>query len=140
MAPASSTARPLRELKSSSSDKTSSDSKVPQYWAHRRGLESEEIVKVYYLHRGYVLLGQRVQTPFAEVDLLFETPEKNILMVEVKTANLDDFHFFRVSRRQKERQARALHHFTETMNCLVEVHWAFVTKTGELTVIEDISG
>ncbi len=136
----SSTARPLRELKSSSPDKAPSASKVPQYWAHRRGLESEEIVKVYYLHRGYILLGQRVQTPFAEVDLLFQTPERHILMVEVKTANLDDFHFFRVSRRQKERQARALHYLTETKNCLVEVHWAFVTKTGELTVIEDISG
>lgn len=136
----SSTARPSRELKSSSLDKAPSHSKVPQYWAHRRGLESEEIVKVYYLHRGYILLGQRVQTPFAEVDLLFQTPERYILMVEVKTANLDDFHFFRVSRRQKERQARALHYLAETKNCLVEVHWAFVTKTGELTVIEDISG
>lgn len=61
-------------------------------------------------------------------------------MVEVKTANLADFHVFRISRKQKERLLRALHFIADRMDALVEVHWAFVTKTGELTVVEDISG
>lgn len=135
----SSTAPPSRELKSSLIDKSAAGSRE-QYWAHRRGLESEEIVKVYYLHRGYALLGQRIKTPFAEVDLLFKTSDAHILMVEVKSVNLADFQFYRVSRRQKERQVRAMQYLIETMGTLVEVHWAFVTKTGELTVIEDISG
>lgn len=81
-----------------------------------------------------------MKTPFAEVDLLFRTPEGHVLMVEVKTANLSDFHAVRISRRQKARLMRALYFLAEQFDSLVEVHWAFVTKTGEMTVIEDISG
>lgn len=94
----------------------------------------------HYIKKGYEFLAQRVKTPFAEVDLLFRTPEGHVLMVEVKTANLSDFHAVRISRRQKDRLMRALYFLAEQFDSLVEVHWAFVTKTGELTVIEDISG
>lgn len=134
MDPALNTAKPLRELKSSSSARSEI------HWAHQRGLDSEELVQKYYINKGYELLAQRVRTPFAEVDLLFRAPEGHVLMVEVKTTNLADFQPFRISRKQKARLVRALYFLADHLDSLVEVHWAFVTKKGEVTVIEDISG
>jgi len=81
-----------------------------------------------------------VKTPFAEIDLIFKTPEGHALMVEVKTVNLSEFQNYRISRKQKARLLRALQFLTDRLDSLVEVHWAFVTKEGAVTVIEDISG
>lgn len=128
-----STEKHLLELKNISA-------KVSRYWAHQRGLESELFVLQYYKGRGYIFLTQRLKTPFAEVDLLFRAPQGHLLMVEVKTVNLSEFQVYRISRRQKVRLLRALYYLIEQYDCLVEVHWAFVTKTGEVQVIEDISG
>ncbi len=61
-------------------------------------------------------------------------------MVEVKTVNLSEFQNYRISRKQKARLLRALQFLTDRLDSLVEVHWAFVTKEGAVTVIEDISG
>ncbi|WP_413612195.1 YraN family protein [Bdellovibrio sp. HCB-110] len=110
------------------------------YWAHQRGLDSEKHVQKFYERKGYELLGQRVKTPFAEVDLIFKTPEGHALMVEVKTANLADFQPHRISKKQKARLTRALQFLAERLDSLVVAHWAFVTKDGVVTIIEDISG
>lgn len=130
------TAAPLRESKNTSANPAAS----PCHWAHERGLQSENHVLKYYQQKNYTLLGQRVKTPFAEVDLLFRTPQGHLLMVEVKTANLSAFQSFRISQRQKARLLRALQFLAARWDMLVEVHWAFVTKEGEITVFEDISG
>ncbi|MEK2645605.1 YraN family protein [Bdellovibrio sp. BCCA] len=126
------TENPSPALKNTSPPKT--------YWAHERGLDSEKHVQKFYERKGYELLGQRVKTPFAEVDLIFKTPEGHALMVEVKTANIADFQPHRISQRQKTRQLRALQFLAERLDSLVEAHWAFVTKEGVVTIIEDISG
>ncbi|WP_374073312.1 hypothetical protein [Bdellovibrio bacteriovorus] len=81
-----------------------------------------------------------MKTPFAEVDLIFKTPEGHALMVEVKTANLADFQPHRISKKQKARLTRALQFLAERLDSLVVAHWAFVTKDGVVTIIEDISG
>lgn len=103
-------------------------------------MQSENHVLNHYLQKQYVLLGQRVKTPFAEVDILLRTPQGHLLMIEVKTANLTDFQPFRVSQKQKARLLRALQFLAARWELLVEIHWAFVTKEGEITVFEDISG
>lgn len=103
-------------------------------------MESEGHVIQFYQQLGFELLSQRVKTPFAEVDLLFRSPEGHVLMVEVKTANTPDFQPYRIAARQKKRLLRALIFLAEKLDSLVEVHWAFVTKNGEVTVIEDVSG
>lgn len=110
------------------------------YWAHQRGLDSEDVVRKFYERQGYELLAQRLRTPFAEIDLLFKTEVGHVLMVEVKTSNISDFQPHRISKKQKERQKRALLYLTSQLECLVEVHWAFVTKAGDVSVIEDVSG
>jgi putative endonuclease len=110
------------------------------YWAHERGVQSEEFVSKYYLNRNYQLLKRRVKTPFAEIDLLFRTPDrKNLLMVEVKTANQATFYNARISPRQKFRLKGAAVFLAARFNCLVEVHWAFVTRFGEITIIDDVT-
>ncbi|MGE9744246.1 YraN family protein [Bdellovibrio bacteriovorus] len=93
----------------------------------------------YYQLKCCHLLGQRVKTPFAEVDLLFKTPRQTLLMVEVKTTNLSDFQPFRITKKQKARLVRAMLFLAARWDVLVEIHWAFVTKDGEITVFEDIS-
>jgi putative endonuclease len=112
----------------------------PMYWAHKRGLISEDRVRVYYQKKFYTLIEQRVKTPFAELDLLFRTPEGHLLIVEVKTANLASFYNYKVTPRQKFRLLRAVQFLAERFSTLVEIHWAFVTKEGEITIISDISG
>lgn len=112
----------------------------PLYWAHKRGLLSEDRVAAYYQKKSYRLIEQRVKTPFAELDLLFRTPEGHLLIVEVKTANLSSFYNYKVTPRQKIRLLRAVQFLAERFSTLVEIHWAFVTKEGEITIISDISG
>ncbi|WP_415063723.1 YraN family protein [Bdellovibrio sp.] len=124
----------------SPASKSSSANSKDIYWAHQRGLDSEKHVQKFYEEKGYKLLEQRLKTPFAEIDLIFKTPEGHALMVEVKTTNLSEFQNYRISRKQKARLLRALQFLTNRLDSLVEVHWAFVTKEGVVTVIEDISG
>ncbi|WP_413578665.1 YraN family protein [Bdellovibrio sp. HCB290] len=126
------TASPLPASKNTSAKKI--------HWAHERGVQSEEFVSKYYINRNYLLLKQRVKTPFAEIDLLFQTPDrKKLLMVEVKTANQTTFYNARISPRQKYRLMGAATFLASRFNCLVEVHWAFVTRFGEITIIDDVT-
>lgn len=127
-------------LKNTSKKSSKVKSKKPLYWAHERGLLSEARVLSYYQKKSYTLIEQRVKTPFAELDLLFRTPEGHLLIVEVKTANLASFYNFKVTPRQKIRLLRAVQFLAERFSTLVEIHWAFVTKEGEITIISDISG
>lgn len=112
---------------------------ISDHWAHQRGLQSELVVEKHFLAQGYQALARRLKTPYAEIDLLFRTPESHLLMVEVKTVNIESFQPHRVSWRQKQRQLRALQFLIQKWGCPVEVNWAFVTKKGELTLIEDIT-
>ncbi|MFM6929570.1 MAG: YraN family protein [Bdellovibrio sp.] len=131
MDPAITIANPSLALKNTS---------VKTYWAHDRGLNSEKFVQQHYEKKKYHLLKQRLKTPFAEVDLLFRSPDgRHLLLVEVKTANQGTFYGARVSSRQKYRLLGAASFLAERYKTLVEVHWAFVTKNGEVTIIEDIT-
>lgn len=137
MAPAMSIAGLSLGLKNTCANNSS---KKSTYWAHERGLASEEHAILHYQSLGCELLGQRVKTPFAEVDLLFKTPHGHLLMVEVKTTNVSEFQMSRITKKQRARLERALIFMAERWDLPVEIHWAFVTKEGQVTPIEDISG
>ncbi len=134
MAPAKNTEKPSPELKNSSK------SRVKSLWAYERGLESEYRVKKFYEAKGFKLLKHRLRTPFAEVDLLFQSPQGQVLMVEVKSANTEDFYLFRVPIKQKKRLERAVLYMSEELGCFIEIHWAFVKNSGEVVVVEDVCG
>ncbi|MEK2688829.1 YraN family protein [Bdellovibrio sp. GT3] len=136
--PSSSTVHAKSIASPSLASKSTSDKKI--YWAHKRGVQSEEFVSKYYINRNYQLLKQRVKTPYAEIDLLFRSPSREkLLMVEVKTANQATFYNARISPRQKFRLMGAAVFLAARFNCQVEVHWAFVTRFGEITIIDDVT-
>lgn len=81
-----------------------------------------------------------MKTPFAEVDLLFQNPQGHLVLVEVKTSSAGAFREYRVTQKQKARLVRAMLFLAERYQVPVEVNWAFVTKQGAVTVIDDISG
>ena len=81
-----------------------------------------------------------MRTPFAEIDLVFVSPKKHVLIVEVKSIRSVDFMPYRISQKQKQRQGRALIFLADKMQKLVEAHWAFVTADNQVLVIEDIAG
>jgi len=136
MGPATTTGRLSPALRNSSPSKD--PCAVPTYWAHEQGLQAEARTIDWYHQKQYVILEQRVKTPFAEVDLLFETPEGHLLMVEVKSVKNADFIPTAIGKRQKQRLQRAMIYLTEQFKTPVEVHWAFVSSF-DITVIEDIT-
>lgn len=116
------------------------DSSRQYYWAHQRGLDSEKKVQEYYQARGFKLLKHRLKTPFAEVDLLLQSKNGDVVLVEVKSANVEDFQIFRITPKQKKRLERALIFLSEYLDCPVGLNWAFVNKFGEVTVVENVYG
>lgn len=93
--------------------------------AHQVGLESEGLVKKYFLSEGYQLLGERIRTPFAEVDLVLSKADL-LLIVEVKSLSNSDFFIQRVSKRQKLRLKNAQIYFQEKYQKLVEIIVVYV--------------
>lgn len=81
-----------------------------------------------------------MKTPFAEVDLLLQSPRGHLVMVEVKTSSVLAFREYRVTQNQRDRLFRAMLFLAERYQMPVEINWAFVTKHGAVTLIEDISG
>ncbi|MEN0058666.1 MAG: YraN family protein [Bdellovibrio sp.] len=132
-APVSCIARP------SQASKNTSTPLPKEYWAHQQGLKSEQRVLEVYRQKGYQLLQQRLRTPFAEVDLLMRSPQGHLVLIEVKTSSLDGFQNYRLSAQQKKRLERALHFLAESFQELIEMHWAFVTREGEMILLEDLS-
>ncbi len=139
MGPVKCTEGHLRVSKNISRDDGFNSSSKKSCWSHQRGLKAEEIVIDYYQSRNFLLLKQRMKTPFAEVDLLFRAPQGHLLMVEVKSVNLSSFYLTRVSKRQKNRLEKAVIFLSNRFNILVEIHWAFVGLDDEVIIFEDVT-
>lgn len=104
------------------------------YCEHLKGLRYEQIVLSYYLDKNWILLGQRIKTPFAEVDLLLKQG-KLLKLIEVKSLGNEAFMNYRIRQRQKERLIKAgqFLHFKWKMD--VELEIVFVDNQEELTII-----
>jgi putative endonuclease len=139
MDPVKCTEEHLRVSKNISCEEGSNSSAKKSCWAHQRGLKAEEIVIDYYQSRNFLILKQRMKTPFAEVDLLFRAPQGHLLMVEVKSVNLTSFYLTRVSKKQKNRLEKAVLFLANRFSSLVEIHWAFVGRDDRVTIFEDIT-
>jgi len=92
-----------------------------------------------FLSEGYSLLGHRLQTPFAEIDLLFgraQGPRNFAVAVEVKSNSSDAFLLARVGPRQKTklRQARV---FLEQQFSQVQLLLAVVSHDASIDVFEN---
>jgi len=74
---------------------------------------------------GYEFWAERFKTPFAEIDLIFQTPEKVFVMVEVKSIGKKGYERYRVSSKQRMRLKRAHQYFCSRFK-KVEFHLALV--------------
>lgn len=133
---AKSIAKPSQGLKNIS---TKSNPKS-RYSSWQRGLESEKFTQRYYEELGYQVYKERFRTPFAEVDIIFRHPQKNSVLVEVKTVNSFEFLEHRLQQRQKQRLQRAQLYLSHLWGEALELHLAFVSSNGEVLVFDDLCG
>ncbi len=96
-------------------------------------------MREYFLTRGYQVVGERVRTPFSEVDLIVKN-EREILLLEVKSLSHADWLEHRVGFRQKLRLQRALGYIQARYSLPVLFHLVTVTKDEEITVYTDFLG
>ena len=103
------------------------------------GQDAEEIALQFYLKRGFLLRARRWKSPFAEIDLVLESPEQMIYLIEVKRVSSFDFISHRLSLKQKRRLQRA-HLFAAEKWGQVVLELAVVSQQGEVLVIENVFG
>ena len=139
LAPAYITARVLPGLKNTWQDLSTKNPVGPTSNSSQiRGLEAERAILEYYEKRNYLCLAKRLKTPFSEIDLLFWTPDGDLLMVEVKSSNSLSFRSQRITWKQKRRLQNSMTFLNARFDCLVLIHWAFVTQSGRIDVVEDV--
>ena len=108
---------------------------------HCRGLYCESIVAQHYTKLGYIILGQRVKTPFAEVDLIIGKANQgeysNLSLIEVKSVTGEAWYCHRISRRQRERLIRAYTYLQAQFDQSLSFQMVLVTQDGALEIIDD---
>lgn len=100
------------------------------------GEKCEAFALQFYLRLGFQLKAQRLKTKYAEIDLVFVSPQKHLILVEVKSKTRAGFEAFRVSKNQKDRLRRAHEHFSSKWPH-VESHLAIVSQDGLVEVHRD---
>lgn len=107
------------------------------FYEHVKGQRCEELVCSWLEQKGWKILGRRVKSPYAEVDILaskFEGRNINetIKMIEVKSVSNRDYLFLRLSNRQRVRLHQALVYFSHKWKKDIELHIAFVDAKGSI--------
>lgn len=107
------------------------------FYEHVKGHRSEELVCSWLEQNGWKILGRRVKSPYAEVDIFaskFEGKNINetIKMIEVKSVSNRDYLFLRLSNRQRVRLHQALVYFSHKWKKDIELHLAFVDAKGSI--------
>ncbi len=72
----------------------------------QKGIETENYVADFLIEKKFKLLKQRFRTPFGEIDLLLESPRKNLVMLEVKSLSNWDRILYRLTPKQRQRLHR----------------------------------
>lgn len=105
--------------------------------AHLRGHRAEEKVADFFRQKKYKILKQRWRSPFAEVDLVVESPSGGIGLIEIKTISHFDFINVRISEKQKQRLQRA-HLFVQSKTKRpVVLYLALVNQRGQILFFEN---
>jgi Holliday junction resolvase-like predicted endonuclease len=118
---------------------------LPHLEAYDRGLWAEWMACQHYLKAGWRLMNHRHETPFAEIDLLFERRrplpfarvKREMLIVEVKSGGLGEWTHFRVRARQKQRLRAARAHLEACWRCDVGLTLAVVSHCGKVEALDE---
>jgi Holliday junction resolvase-like predicted endonuclease len=114
-----------------------SKSTSPLCKAHQRGIWAEAVVARYFKSKNFVILKSRLRTAYAEIDLIVESRDHEIWILEIKTLSHFDFLNVRISRKQKERLKRA-HLFIQSRTSKpVRLALAYVDARGDVLLFED---
>ena len=97
---------------------------------------NEALVALLFAAKGFQLIAHRLQTPWAEIDLIFSDESNGLTIVEVKTVRLDQY-IPPISHSQKKRLARAHLHVQSFYGRPVQSHLALVNDDQYIEVIED---
>ncbi|MFP5519621.1 MAG: YraN family protein [Bdellovibrionia bacterium] len=98
---------------------------------YTKGLLAEKLVIEHYQILNYRLLGQRIRTPFSEVDLIFENDQSR-LMVEVKLiANWNNIQG-RIGSIQKKRLLKAYHYLSLRSQKPLVFNAVFIDNQGHI--------
>ena len=73
-------------------------------------------------------MGERLKTPFAEVDILFRSAKGKVVLLEVKTLSKWIWLESRITAKQKSRLKRAAQFLENKLNESVQVCAAFVIQ------------
>jgi Holliday junction resolvase-like predicted endonuclease len=105
--------------------------------AHAQGQWAEMKVADYFIKKSFRILKTRWRTTYAEIDLVVESPQREIWILEIKSLSHFDFLDVRVSKKQKERLKRA-HLFVQSKTPKpVRLALAFVDRKGEILVFDE---
>ena len=92
----------------------------------KRGLEAEQFVLEDLNKRNCAIIGERLRTPFAEVDILFRSAKGKVVLLEVKTLSKWVWLETRITKSQKTRLKRAASFIENKLGESVQVCAAFV--------------
>ncbi|RME15005.1 MAG: hypothetical protein D6797_07570 [Bdellovibrio sp.] len=102
------------------------------------GLECEKIVAFHFIGQGYQFMGHRIKTPYGEVDLIFVSPQKDLVFVEVKSIGTEkDFSNFVLRQSQRQRLKNVLAYYFEQGLCC-RLHLSLVNRLKKVFVFKDI--
>ena len=90
------------------------------------------------LRKNFKILKRRLRTAYAEIDIIAESSQAEIWLIEVKTLGNFDFFEKRVSKRQKERLQRAYIYLQAKTQKRMRLVFAFVDRQGKILTIENI--
>ena len=105
------------------------------YHEHIKGLKSEHRVMNSLSKQGWKLVSHRVQTPFAELDLIFKKADV-LRIIEVKSISSWDFVSYRVTKKQKTRLIQAFNYLQQRFKGEVILELALVSGNGDILFIE----
>ena len=102
------------------------------------GLHCENLVRDDFVRRGFILVAARLPLVFAEIDLVFLSPQDEIILVEVKSVRAREMIFLPpVKNKQKNRLRKALMRWSEAIDKTVRLHLAAVNHDGEIITFFD---
>jgi Holliday junction resolvase-like predicted endonuclease len=104
----------------------------------KRGLACENRVKADFEKKGYKTWAHRWKSPFGEMDLIFQSPHREWVLVEVKShsQNMDPFRLLSLRQAQRLNRVRQLFESQWAEGRPVRLHLALVGDSIE--VYEDV--
>lgn len=103
-----------------------------------KGLLAELVVSQKMIESGHSLLGHRLKTPFAELDLVFRSPIATVIVLEVKFCSYKNWDVESlISQSQRARLKRACGYLEQEVR-QVELLLAVIDSLGEMVCIPDL--